>query len=87
MLFQNRRMATVFCFGARILSRRNNGFFIIPLGDIYPKRFVLYQIVPIILLIFSRIVDIPYNSDRDHGLGKSEYVDYFDPFYKSHSEF
>ena len=32
MLFQNRRKATVLCFGAQILSRRNNGFFIIPLG-------------------------------------------------------
>ena len=28
MLFQNRRKATVFCFGAWKLSRRNNGFFI-----------------------------------------------------------
>ena len=32
LLFQNRRKATVFCFGAWIPSRRNNGFFIIPLG-------------------------------------------------------
>lgn len=32
MLFQNRRKATVLCFGAWILSRRNNGFFYLPLG-------------------------------------------------------
>ena len=31
LLFQNRRKATVFCFGAWWPSHRNNGFFIIPL--------------------------------------------------------
>lgn len=31
LIFQNRRQATALCFGAQIISRRNNGFFIIPL--------------------------------------------------------
>jgi len=39
LLFQNRRVATVFCFGAQILSRRNNGFFIIPLGVLSTIKF------------------------------------------------
>jgi len=32
MLFQNRRQATIFCLGTQILSRQNNGFFIMPLS-------------------------------------------------------
>ena len=30
-LFPNRRKATVFCLGAQVSSRRNNGFFYLPL--------------------------------------------------------
>lgn len=32
LISQNRRQATVLCQGAWMTSRRNNGFFIIPLG-------------------------------------------------------